>query len=184
MGAPDAWADRMVPVVPRFPPGQFFHPQDIVDTALAAHEGAELPWVGCVSTVADLFRFAEMLRRGGELDGERILSPATIRMAATVRTGELVNERYGPLVSAQRWQPWPANIGLGFMMRGPGLHQSFFGTMASAGTFGGYGAGSSQFFVDPERDLTFVCLTAGILGEADNLLRFQNLSDMTLSAAT
>jgi hypothetical protein len=55
--------------------------------------------------------------------------------------------------------------------------------MASPGTFGGYGAGSSQFFVEPERDLTFVCLTAGVLGEAENLHRFQNLSDMTIAAA-
>ena len=32
-------------------------------------EDAEMPWVGLASTVPDLFRFAEMLRRGGELDG-------------------------------------------------------------------------------------------------------------------
>ena len=37
---------------------------------------AEMPWVGGVCAAADLFRFAEMLRRGGELDGARILSPA------------------------------------------------------------------------------------------------------------
>jgi len=183
MGAPEAWADRMVPVVAKFPPGQFFHPQDIIDTADAAHEGAELPWVGCVSTVGDMFRFAEMLRRGGELDGERILSPASIAMAATVQTGDLVNERYNRIVAERGWQPWLASIGLGFMMRGSGLRQTFFGTMASPGTFGGYGAGSSQFFVEPERDLTFVCLTAGVLGEAENLHRFQTLSDMTIAAA-
>ena len=35
-------------------------------------EKAEMPWVGGITTVADLFRFAEMLRRGGELDGARI----------------------------------------------------------------------------------------------------------------
>ncbi|MBY6683097.1 beta-lactamase family protein [Rhodococcus sp. BP-316] len=183
MGAPAAWTDRLVPVVAKFPPGQFFSPQDIVDTASAAHEGAELPWVGCVSTVSDLFRFAEMLRRGGELDGERILSPASIAMATTVQTGDLVNERYSRIVAEKHWQPWLASIGLGFMMRGSGLRQTFFGTMSSPGTFGGYGAGSSQFFVDPERDLTFVCLTAGVLGEAENLHRFQTLSDMTVVAA-
>lgn len=184
MGAPAAWSDRLVPVVAKFPPGQFFSPQDIVDTAEAAHEGAEMPWVGCVSTAGDMFRFAEMLRRGGELDGERILSPASIALAATVQTGDLVNERYTRIVAEKGWQPWLASIGLGFMMRGSGLRQTFFGTMASPGTFGGYGAGSSQFFVDPERDLTFVCLTAGVLGEAENLHRFQTLSDMTVAAAT
>ncbi len=28
-----------------------------------------MPWVGCVSTAGDMMRFAEMLRRGGTLDG-------------------------------------------------------------------------------------------------------------------
>jgi CubicO group peptidase (beta-lactamase class C family) len=87
MGAPAAWADRLVPVVAKFPPGGFFTAKDIEDTAAAAAEGAEMPWVGCVSTVADLFRFAEMLRRGGELDGVRIVSPAALELATTNHTG-------------------------------------------------------------------------------------------------
>ncbi|MFC8520766.1 serine hydrolase domain-containing protein [Streptomyces sp. NPDC057257] len=183
MGAPSAWADRLVPVVPKFPPGGFFSPADITDTAAAAYEGAELPWVGCVSTVADLFRFTEMLRRDGELDGVRIVSPAVLDLARRNHTGDLLNDRYARLTAEMHWDPWVANVGLGFMLRGPGLHQTFFGTTASPGTYGNYGAGSSQFFVDPVRDLTFVCLTAGVLGEADNTRRFQRLSDMALAAA-
>jgi CubicO group peptidase (beta-lactamase class C family) len=183
MGAPAAWSDRLVPVVVKFPPGGFFSPKDLEDTGAAAYEGAEMPWVGCVSTVADVFRFAEMLRRGGELDGTRVLSPASIALATRNHTGELLNDRYANLVAAMQWDPWVANIGLGFMLRGPQLYQSFFGTMSSAGTFGGYGAGSSQFFIDPERDLTFVCMTAGVLGEADNVRRFQRLSDLAVAAA-
>jgi len=136
-----------------------------------------------VSTVADVYRFAEMLRRGGELDGVRLLSPAVIEMATTNQTGDLVNERYARLVAAMNWQPWVANIGLGFMLRGPGVRPTFFGATASPRTYGNYGAGSSLFFVDPERDLTFVCLTAGVLGEADNVRRFQRLADLALAAA-
>ena len=41
-------------------------------------EDAEMPWVGIVSTGRDMLRFAEMLRRGGELDGARILGPARL----------------------------------------------------------------------------------------------------------
>jgi CubicO group peptidase (beta-lactamase class C family) len=41
-------------------------------------ETAEMPWVGVVSTTPDMFRLAEMLRRGGTLDGARILSPAML----------------------------------------------------------------------------------------------------------
>ena len=53
--------------------------------------GAELPGGGCVSSIGDLHRFAEMLRRGGELDGARILSPALIDYASRNHTGELRN---------------------------------------------------------------------------------------------
>src|SRR5262249_47810118 len=60
-------------------------------------EDAEMPWVGVASTVADMFRFAEMLRRHGELDGARLLSPATVELAARNWTGEKPNELYRPV---------------------------------------------------------------------------------------
>ena len=44
------------------------------------------------------------------------------------------------------------------------------------------GAGSSMFWVDPERDLTFVLLTAGLLEETANLDRCQRLSDLVQAA--
>ena len=46
----------------------------------------------------------------------------------------------------------------------------------------GLGAGSTLFWVDPERDLTFVCLTAGVIEDSDNIMRFQKLSDMVVAA--
>ena len=49
-------------------------------------------------------------------------------------------------------------------------------------TFGGRGAGSSMFWVDPERALTFVLLTAGLLEESRNLDRCQRLSDLVQAA--
>jgi hypothetical protein len=39
------------------------------------------------------------------------------------------------------------------------------------------------FWVDPARDLTFVCLTAGVIEESKNVLRFQTLSQMAAAAA-
>ena len=51
--------------------------------------GAEIPGGGAVSTIDDLFRFVEMLRNGGELDGVRILSPAMIEYASRNQTGDL-----------------------------------------------------------------------------------------------
>src|SRR6185295_8502721 len=37
-------------------------------------ENAEMPWVGMVTTALDLYRFAEMMRQRGTLDGARIIS--------------------------------------------------------------------------------------------------------------
>jgi CubicO group peptidase (beta-lactamase class C family) len=146
-------------------------------------ELAEMPWVGAVSTVPDLLRFAEMLRRGGELDGARILSPALIDQATLNRTGEKPNELYKALALSRGWEPYPAYIGLGFFLRGDAVCHHQFGTLSSPRTFGHTGAGSTIFWVDPKLDLTFVCLTAGVINEGDNVERFQRLSDMAVSAA-
>ncbi len=51
------------------------------DHALFEDPDVEAPHVGCASSVPDLSRFAEMLRRGGELEGVRILSPRIVQMA-------------------------------------------------------------------------------------------------------
>jgi CubicO group peptidase (beta-lactamase class C family) len=146
-------------------------------------EHAEMPWVGGISTVADLFRFAEMLRCDGILDGVRILSSALIDQATINRTGDRPNELYKQLAISRGWQPYPAYIGLGFSLRGEAICHHQFGTLASPRTFGHAGAGSTLFWVDPKRDLTFVCLTAGVLDEAVNVERFQRLSDLAIAAA-
>lgn len=146
-------------------------------------ERAEMPWVGAISTVADMFRFAEMLRRGGELDSARILSPAILDLATRNWSGDKPNELYKPLVAARGWEPYPAYQGMGFQVRGEAICHGLFGTLTSPRTFGNYGAGSSLFWVDPERQMTFVCLTAGVMGGVDNIERFQRLSDIAVSAA-
>jgi len=146
-------------------------------------ERAEMPWVGAVSTVPDMFRLAEMLRREGALDGVRILSPATLAMARRNWTGDKPNELYKVLAHKRGWEPSPAYIGLGFSLRGTTHCHHMFGILTSAGTFGNYGAGSALYWVDPERAVTFVCLTAGVMESNDNIERFQRLSDIAISAA-
>jgi CubicO group peptidase (beta-lactamase class C family) len=146
-------------------------------------EHAEMPWVGAVSPVPDLFRFAEMLRRGGELDGAPVLSPALLDQATINRTGEKPNELYQELARSRGWASYPAYIGLGFFLRGEAICPHQFGTLSSPRTFGHTGAGSTIFWVDPRLEMTFVCLTAGVINEADNIERFQRLSDMAIAAA-
>jgi len=146
-------------------------------------EDAEMPWVGAISTVSDMFRLAEMFRRGGELDGARILSPIILDLATRNHTGQKTNELFKQLAIACGWEPAPAYIGLGFFLRGDAVCHHHFGTLTSPRTFGGLGAGSTLFWVDPERDMTFVCLSAGVMNEALNTARFQKLSDIAVSAA-
>jgi CubicO group peptidase (beta-lactamase class C family) len=146
-------------------------------------EDAEMPWVGCVSTASDMMRFAEMLRGGGALDGRRIVSRAMVERARTIWTGEKPNEFYANGIRAAGGIAPPANIGLGFSVRGPQMGTSLFGTLASAGTFGAHGAGTTIFWVDPERDISFVGLMTGLMKTIDNLWRWERLSDI-VNAAT
>jgi CubicO group peptidase (beta-lactamase class C family) len=153
------------------------------DNGLYAAEVNEAPWMGAASTTGDLFRLAEMLRRGGDLEGARILSPRMIELARRNHTGELPNELYKTVALRAGYAPPPAYIGLGFSVRGDRIVDHQFGTLTSPETFGNYGAGSSMFWVDPVQDITFVALSSGLLPQADNIRRFQQLSDMVVGAA-
>lgn len=146
-------------------------------------EAAEMPWVGIVSTASDLFRLAEMLRRLGELDGARILSPTICKMARQNWTGDKPNEVYKRLCVEHGWPIIPASLGLGFPLRGEAIGNHLYGTLTSPNTFGGYGAGTTIYWVDPELDLTFVGLCTGVMNSADNYLRWRRLSDIAVSAA-
>ncbi|HTU12105.1 MAG TPA: serine hydrolase domain-containing protein [Allosphingosinicella sp.] len=148
-----------------------------------AEEKAEMPWVGAVSTAPDIFRLAEMLRREGSLDGARILSPATVRLSRRNQTGDKPNELYKMLAHKRLWEPAPAYIGLGFSLRGERIVNHMFGTLTSPETFGNYGSGTTLFWVDPALDMTFVCLSTGLLEPNENIVRFQRLSDIAVSAA-
>ena len=146
-------------------------------------ENAEIPAWGAVSTVNDLFRFAEMLRQGGELDGVRLLSPTTINAATTIHTEGLENEGLYPLFANHGWPPEPLNIGLDFTVRGKSIgYPTALGSLTSHRAFGKFGAGSTGLWVDPEWDVTFVFMSVGLLDEYDNFFRFHRLSDMAMAA--
>jgi len=169
--------------MPTVPPLQHLGHSDLGENGAFEEPESEMPWVGAVSTVSDMFRFAEMLRRGGELEGVRILSPAILDQATRNRTGTSPNDLYTSIGRARGWEPYPAYIGLGFFLRGEVVCHHQFGTLSSPRTFGNTGFGSTLFWIDPERDMTFVCLTSGVMDEGDNIERFQRLSDIALSAA-
>jgi CubicO group peptidase (beta-lactamase class C family) len=111
---------------------------------------------GLVSTATDYLRFSEMLRRGGELDGARILGPRTIKHMTTNHLpagGDLAGHAIGSF-SETRYE------GVGF---GLGFHVTIDPVRAqvpgSVGEFGWGGMASTAFWVDPAEELTVVFMT-------------------------
>ncbi len=189
LGMNDTWlglrkdlAVRRVPVVVRDRSDGLFPPEMLEAFNVIMKEDSEMPAAGAFSTASDLFRFAECLRRGGELDGARILSPAIIRLATTNQTGTRRNSLWDYALEMRGWNEFPAFLGLTFFLRGTGIFPHWFGTLTSPGTFGSVGAGSTVFWVDPERELTFVCLTAGLLEETRSVDRSGRLADLVCSS--
>jgi CubicO group peptidase (beta-lactamase class C family) len=175
-------ADRVCPVVVRDRRRGVFEPEALEGLGAMLGPESEIPAGGYVLTAHDLHRFANMLRNGGELEGVRILSPAMLELATRSHTGEQPNEMWSYAVGMRGWQPFPAALGLGFFIRGEGVFPAPFGTLASPRTFGGLGAGSNMFWIDPERDLTCVFLSTGLLEESYNVDRFQRISDLVLAS--
>lgn len=105
---------------------------------------------GLVSTAGDYARFLQMLLNGGELDGVRILAPASVRLM----TADHLDERYG--VPGE-------GFGLGFSILEEPWRQ---GLPGSPGEFGWGGAYHSTYWVDPEERLVVVYLTQVIPARA------------------
>lgn len=109
---------------------------------------------GLVSTLADYFRFAEMLRLGGALDGERLLSPRTV---AFMRRNHLKGDiaSLGPKSFAEM----PMD-GVGFGIGGSVVLDP--GRMRAPGSVGDYswgGMASTIFWTDPVEQLTVIFFT-------------------------
>jgi len=105
---------------------------------------------GLVSTAADYLRFCQMLLNGGELDGVRILSPATVRRMTTSSLPpgiRFAGGSVGPLVGS--------TFGLGFGIRSDAARSMVPGSVGSY-TWGG--AWGTYFWVDPSEQLIAIQL--------------------------
>jgi CubicO group peptidase (beta-lactamase class C family) len=175
-------AARRVPLVVRDRTPAIIPPEALESINVMLTDSFEMPGASAIGTASDLFRWGEALRRGGELDGQRILSPAMVEFALRNHTGKETNRIFDSMCEARGWDPYPANLGMGFFLRGSEVYTMPFGLTASSGTFGGLGAGSTMFWVDPQRELVFVCLTSGTLEDSRNFERMQKLSDLALAS--
>jgi CubicO group peptidase (beta-lactamase class C family) len=106
---------------------------------------------GLVSTAADYLRFGQMLLGGGELDGVRILSPATVQRMTTnalppgIRFAGYISGSVGP----QGGSTW----GLGFSIRSDARWSMVPG---SVGSFNWMGTSGTYFWVDPAEQMVAV----------------------------
>jgi hypothetical protein len=66
----------------------------------------------------------------------RILSPASVKQAATIQTGTLANEYFVRVMEEQGIKPPSANIGLDFQIRGEGVGLNSMGNLTSPGAYG------------------------------------------------
>ena len=128
---------------------------DPVTSAFAKEPGFKSGGGGLTGTTADYMRFCEMLRRGGELDGARVIGPRTLEMMHMNHLAggkDLTQMAIGGFSET-------ANEGVGF---GLGFASTMSQTQtASLGTGDYYwgGAASTIFWVDPKEDLSVVFMT-------------------------
>jgi CubicO group peptidase (beta-lactamase class C family) len=183
LGPRDDLLARWCPIRAAYKDAGLFEPAALEGIQhLVAMPGAELPAGGFLTTVRDIHRFAEMLRRGGELDGARVLSPATIDCATRNQTGERPNELWNYTTGFRGWDPFPAYLGIGFFLRGERPTPGPFGALNSERTFGGIGAGSTAFWIDPEREVTFAFASTGLMEDSFHIERVARLSDQVVSS--
>lgn len=96
---------------------------------------------GLLSTARDYARFLEAMRRGGSIDGTRIVSPRSVKLMATNQVGAL-----------------HSTTGLGWGLGFETVDRFGANTMSSEGAFGWGGAYGSMYRVDPEARLVMALM--------------------------
>jgi CubicO group peptidase (beta-lactamase class C family) len=128
-----------------------------------------LPSSNTISTADELSRFAEILRRGGELDGVRVLGPETLK--AAVRECRRLRPDVATGLVPLRW-------GTGYMLGsnrfGP------FGRNAPA-AFGHTGLSNIAVWADPQRQLAVGLISSGKPGGHREAKRYPALLDLIAS---
>jgi CubicO group peptidase (beta-lactamase class C family) len=112
---------------------------------------------GLVGTGADYLRFCEMLRRGGELGGVRLVGPKTLALMRTnhLPDGKDIAELAPPgMFSEAAYHGM--GFGLGFAVV---TDPARYGVTASRGEFSWGGMASTAFWVDPLEDVCVVFMT-------------------------
>ena len=109
---------------------------------------------GLVSTVADYMRFAEMIRRKGEIDGVRLLGRKTVEYMTTNHLPGDMAAMGQPRFSESSYEG--IGFGLGFSVM---LDPAKAAIIGSPGEVAWGGAASTGFWIDPQEEMTVLLLT-------------------------
>jgi CubicO group peptidase (beta-lactamase class C family) len=123
--------------------------------------GFGAPWGGMITSPADFARFCQLMQGGGELDGVRLLSPATVRAMTSNQLavmGQVPEED-------RRCRPW----GLGWRLNWHD-HADTFGDLLSPRSYGHWGATGTLCWVDPEAEVFCILFTTAPLDEQGRVL--------------
>ncbi|HKD05614.1 MAG TPA: serine hydrolase domain-containing protein [Bryobacteraceae bacterium] len=129
---------------------------------------------GLFSTAADFLRFAQMLLNRGELDGERIISPA---IADLMHSNHLPPNLMPYNIAIVAFPGY--GFGLGSRVL---LDPAASGLPGSVGEFGWAGAANTYFWVDPKKELVGIFMTQHMISTEPAhrdfpLLTYQALMD-------
>ena len=119
---------------------------------------------GLVSTTGDYARFSQMLLNKGELDGARLLSPASIEL---MHTNVVTKEAFAksPGIGTTRFDE---NVGFGLDFRVV-VDPRRAGLMEGKNSMDWSGAAGTWFWVDPTNDLIFVGMVQRLGGGVEDL---------------
>ena len=110
---------------------------------------------GLISTAHDYWRFCEMLRHGGSLDGARILGPKTVQAMTMARLTPEVRDNGATQYPASHLYPGQS-FGLG---AGVITDPAQAGVISSKGEYSWGGIANTKFWIDPEEGLVVVFMT-------------------------
>ncbi|MFB5678875.1 serine hydrolase domain-containing protein [Paenibacillus terreus] len=116
---------------------------------------------GLLSTLHDYGRFTQMLSRGGEWNGNRLLGRKTIELMAT---NHLNRQPLGDFEAVGTWSGYGYGLGVRVM-----IDRAKGGSNSTVGEFGWGGAAGTWMAVDPKEELSIVYMHQLMPSEYDEI---------------
>jgi CubicO group peptidase (beta-lactamase class C family) len=141
---PPAQRDRLAAVYASNSSGKYIRAADGARGQGAYVDGPRRNFAGgagLLSTARDYARFLEAIRRGGSIDGTRILSPRSVKLMSTNQVGDLHSK-----------------TGLGWGLGFETVDRFGANVMSDEGAYGWGGAYGSLYRVDPQARLVMVLM--------------------------